>query len=101
MRFEWDENKNRRNQAKHGISFEMATSVFNDPYVTSIPDRYSVAEERWKTFGQVEGILVLLVVHTVKEVGTEDVIRIISARKATKREMRDYENNLKENYERT
>jgi hypothetical protein len=92
MRFEWDEKKNRTNQAKHGVSFQVATLVFNDPYVLSQLDREtSRAEERWLTMGSTAGLAVLLVVHTVREENDgEEIIRIISARKATARERAVY-----------
>lgn len=88
MRFEWDENKNRINRIKHGVSFEVAKLVFNDPNVLSQLHRDSShREERWLTLGSVAGLAVLLVVHTVREENDgEEIIRIISARKATARE---------------
>jgi uncharacterized DUF497 family protein len=88
MRFEWDENKNRDNRIKHGVSFEVAKLVFNDPYVLSQLDRETgYSEERWLTMGSVAELAVLLVVHTVREENDgEEIIRIISARKATARE---------------
>jgi uncharacterized DUF497 family protein len=81
MRFEWDEEKNRRNLAKHRISFQTAKLVFEDPNV-HIQERVVEGEERWKALGLIGGILVVLVVHTRSEEGGEDVVRIISARKA-------------------
>ena len=92
MRFEWDEKKNRINQAKHGVSFEVAKLVFNDPYVTSQLDRETGhVEERWLTLGSAMGLAVLLVIHTVREENDgEEIIRIISARKATARERAVY-----------
>lgn len=91
MRFIWDERKNASNLAKHGVSFERATLVFDDPCAVSLLDNYEL-EERWLTMGLVNGLVVLLVVHTVQEqIENEEEIRIISARKATRREREIYE----------
>jgi uncharacterized DUF497 family protein len=90
MRPEWDEAKNRRNIEKHRISFETARLVFDDPYARSAQDRVVDGEERWQTVGMVEGLIVL-VAHTHGEESEEEVIRIISARKATPAERRVYE----------
>ena len=86
MRFIWDEYKNRRNRLKHKVSFETAVSVFDDPYAISIQDRFVQGEERWQTLGLIEGVVVLLVAHSIEVQGDEEIIRIVSARKATARE---------------
>jgi uncharacterized DUF497 family protein len=92
MRFEWDELKDRVNRAKHGIGFETARLVFDDPAHLSVQDRHVAGEERWQTMGLVGGVVVLLVAHTYREDDSGgEVIRITSARKATKRERRRYE----------
>ena len=91
MRIEWNQTKNRANQAKHKVSFETASLVFDDPHHLSIQDRYEQGEERWKTLGMIDGVVLLLVAHTVLEDKQEEVIRIISVRKATKTERRIYE----------
>lgn len=92
MKATWDEAKNRRNQHKHGVSFETAQLVFADPHHVSIQDRFEGGEERWQTLGLVGGVVVLLVAHTTYEDDNdEEVIRIISARKATQRERLRYE----------
>ena len=90
MRFEWDEVKNRRNLVKHEISFETARLVFDDPYARSIQDRVVDGEDRWQTIGMIEGLIVV-VAHTYREESGEEIIRIISARKATPAERRVYE----------
>jgi uncharacterized protein len=90
MHYVWDEEKNRQNLAKHRVSFERARLVFEDPLHISIPDPYE-AEERWRTMGLVNGVVILLVVHTVEEQDGEETIRIISARKATRVERDAYE----------
>ena len=90
MRFEWDEAKNRHNLAKHRISFETATLVFDDSHALSFQDLIVDGEERWQAFGMIGGLIVM-VAHTFWEEDGEEVIRLISARKATSGERRIYE----------
>jgi uncharacterized DUF497 family protein len=90
VRFEWDEAKNRRNRTKHRISFETAKSVFDDPNHLSVLDRTIEGEERWQTLGLIGGVVVL-VAHTYREEDGEEVVRFISARKATPGERTCYE----------
>jgi uncharacterized protein len=91
MKWLWDEDKARRNLAKHRVSFEKAKLVFADPRHVSLRDDCET-EERWRTFGLVNGVVILLVVHTLEEHDNEEeIIRIISARKATRRERQKYE----------
>ena len=94
MRFVWDEDKNRRNLAKHKVSFETATVAFDDPRAISQMDRVVEGEERWQTLGLAGGIVVLLVAHTYREEGGEEIVRIISARKATATERARYDQNV-------
>jgi len=91
MRFVWDEEKSRRNLAKHKVSFETAKLVFDDPHAVSRLDRVEDGEERWQTLGLAGGVVILLVAHTYREEGGEEEIRIISARKATARERTVYD----------
>lgn len=95
IRFEWDEAKNLSNRRKHGVSFEEASQVFCDPLYVSVQDRVEGGELRWQTLGLVEDLLLLTVAHTVREERDDgasvDVIRIISARRATRKERRRYE----------
>lgn len=91
MEFTWDEHKSRINRAKHKISFETARLVFEDPHHLSYQDRHENGEDRWQTLGLVDGVAVLLVAHTVQDDDEGEVIRIISARRAEKRERRLYE----------
>jgi uncharacterized protein len=91
VRVEWDETKNRSNQRKHGVNFELAQDVFDDPLALSKFDRIEDREERWHTLGTVGDVVLLLVTHTVRDDEGEEVIRIISARKATAGERRHYE----------
>ncbi|MFZ0804056.1 MAG: BrnT family toxin [Terriglobales bacterium] len=88
VEFTWDERKNRVNQQKHGVSFETAILVFDDPYNLTRQDREVEGEPRWQTIGMVKGVHMLLVAHTVSE--DEEVVHIISARKATRRERSIY-----------
>ncbi len=92
MYWAWDEEKNRVNKQKHGIGFETAKLVFDDPLMTHRPDS-SADEERWQTIGLV-GDVVVIVAHTWPKAEHEtglEVGRIISARKATTHERRAYE----------
>ena len=91
IRFEWDAAKAAANLRKHGVSFELAMHVFADPLAFSCQDRIEGGEPRWQTLGQVDGLLLLLVAHTVRDDDDGEVIRIISARAATPKEIRDYE----------
>ena len=87
MKFEWDENKNRINKKKHGISFDTAKLVFLDPdRIEYYDSAHSDAEERWITIGKAGNIL--YVVFTERDFG--HTVRLISARLATKREREDY-----------
>ena len=95
IQFEWDEAKNRSNQRKHGVSFEIAREVFRDPLCLSLMDSIVSGEERWQTFGMIDGVLLLVVVHTTSDDLDQDLsietIRIISARKVTRSEREIYE----------
>jgi uncharacterized protein len=88
MRFEWDENKAESNFLKHGIQFEEAVTVFADPYLLFTEDSsHSQGEEREWAIGETEDGSLVVVVFTMRG----EQIRIISARKATKRECQQYE----------
>lgn len=91
LRFEWDAAKAAANLRKHGVSFELAVRVFFDPLARSCQDRIEGAEPRWRTLGTVDGVLMLLVAHMVRDDDEGEVIRIISARVATGKEKRDHE----------
>ncbi|MGV6987412.1 BrnT family toxin [Testudinibacter sp. P80/BLE/0925] len=92
--FEWDINKAKSNIKKHGITFEEAAHVFSDPNHLSIQDRIENGEYRWQTMGLVAGCLLILVAHTLDSNSNPELIRIISARRATKKEKTIYEQNL-------
>jgi uncharacterized DUF497 family protein len=84
--FVWDEQKAKLNLAKHGVDFATAKGVFGDPNALIEFDEGDPSEDRWRTIGLVEG-RVLFVVFTDKD---EDLIRIISARRATRHEQDRY-----------
>jgi uncharacterized DUF497 family protein len=90
MEYTWDPEKNRINQSKHGVSFETAVVVFDDPFHLSKLDRIVDGEERWITLGEIFGTVILIVAHTCREENGIEKIRIISARKATKQERKRY-----------
>lgn len=86
--FEWNPAKAAGNLAKHGVAFEEAKTVFEDPmFITFVDDEHSVDEERYITVGISGRGRLLVVAHTHRE----ERIRIISARKATKKEVSYYE----------
>ena len=89
----WDPVKARRNRGKHGVTFALAATVLDDPLALSVPDEdHSATEERWLTLGQAGNGALLVVVHTYQEVRVDAAaVRIISARRAGKRERRQYE----------
>ena len=89
MLFRWDEQKNRSNRRNHGISFDTAARVFLDPLHMSRQDRIVDGEGRWQTIGRVNGLLILVAYTVVDE--EDEIVRIISARKVTRREQIEYE----------
>jgi uncharacterized protein len=91
--FEWDEAKAESNRRKHGVDFDDAIEVFYDPRAVFEQDREVDGELRWQTIGMVGDVVVLQVAHTVGERNFDEVIRIISARQATRKERRRYEQN--------
>ncbi len=87
--FEWDDKKAKANLKKHGVSFEEAQSVFfDDQAIQFWDDKNSKDEDRFLMLGLSNKFRILLVVHCFRE--TESTIRIISARKATKNEIKEY-----------
>ena len=89
MKYEWDEAKNRKNTAKHGLSFEDAEQVFAGPCVTVEDDRFAYGEERLITLGLLAGRLVVIA-HAPRNEGS----RIISMRKGNRREQEIYKKRL-------
>jgi len=89
LRIEWDENKNRANRHKHGISFEEAETVFADDHALLIADpEHSDNEDRFILLGMSSSLRIMVVCHCYRV--QDDVIRIISARKATREEQDGY-----------
>ena len=89
LRFEWDENKNQINQHKHGVSFEEAKTVFYDENALVIDDpEHSEQEDSFIILGHSSKPNLLVVCHCYRE--SDAIIRIISARKATKNESKYY-----------
>ena len=90
MDFMWDESKSVANLKKHGLSFEDARNVFNDPMAITRMDWHD-HEPRWQILGHWGPILLILVVYTMRTEQDSDVIRLISARRASTAERRQYE----------
>jgi uncharacterized DUF497 family protein len=87
MKFEWDAAKAAQNLEKHGVTFEEASTVFSDELSLTFPDPNSAGEARYLIFGASPENRLLVVVHVERS----DIIRIISARRMTTNERRDYE----------
>jgi len=98
-RFEWDLAKAAINLRKHAISFDIALRVFADPFALTEQVRIEGGEQRWQTLGIVEGHLLLAVAHTVRDDEEDgqpiEIIRIISARAADRKERRGYEQEIR------
>jgi uncharacterized protein len=92
FQFEWDLVKDIANLRKHGVTFELAATIFVDPHLVSIPDlEHSDAEERWFSIGCASNGKMLSVVYLWWESGPETTrVRLISARSATRNEIRRY-----------
>ncbi len=89
MIFEWDDTKNKTNRLKHGIRFEEAETVFFDEQAIEFDDPdHSIDEERFLLLGFSQTLKILVVCHCYRD--EESIIRIISARKATKKEQKVY-----------
>jgi uncharacterized protein len=93
--FEWDRQKEISNFRKHKIAFEIAASIFLDPHALTIFDNeHSGSEDRWVSIGIAGNKNILVVVHTFEIIDEASaVIRIISARKATTNEIKNYQGN--------
>ena len=88
--FTWDPLKAESNLRKHGVRFEDAATVFDDPSATTFKERIVSGEQRWQTFGMFD-VQLLMVAHTIHLHEEDEYIRIISARRANKMERRRYE----------
>ena len=91
MRFVWDPAKARSNLAKHGISFELAQKVWDDPLMVVALEGVEDTEQRWDAIGLVGPVLMVVVIHAYPDTDAEELVRIISARRATRYERRRYE----------
>ena len=89
LRFEWNERKNAANKRKHGVSFEEAQTVFYDDRALFAEDPDEEDEDRFVLLGLSAGLRTLVVCHCYRE--SDEIIRIISARKAHREERRDYD----------
>ncbi len=96
MQYEWDEAKAAANLFKHGVSFKVASRVFDDPFVQFFVDQVVDGEERWNAIGLASGILLVVVTHVYRSIEEDDqsVIRIISARRASSHERKRYQEGL-------
>jgi uncharacterized DUF497 family protein len=91
MKAEWDIAKASENLRKHSVSFPEAIEIFEDPFALTLSDtEHSVDEDRYVTLGLCKRLDILLVVHTYRLVPPHEVLRIISARKATQNERNMY-----------
>ena len=91
MKFEWNKDKERINIDKHGVTFEQASYVFADPFALNLYDNeHSDDEDRWVLLGKSLNETVLLVIHTFRDDKNIEFVRIISARKATTKEKKIY-----------
>jgi uncharacterized DUF497 family protein len=95
-KFEWDPVKAQANVGKHGLDFERAATVFLDPFAVTIPDEeHSETEVHWITLGKDTSGEYVLVIHTFEWLADErGRVRLISARRPTRAEIRDYEENV-------
>src|SRR5690242_14993890 len=88
----WDEGKALSNERKHGVSFKLAATVFHDPLLEIFHNAsHEGSEDRWSVVGMAENGVIVMVVCTFWEGESDERVRIISARKATFRERREYE----------
>ena len=94
MLFIWDPGKAEANIKKHGVSFDLAVTVFNDPLHLSVLDGKERGEERWTTVGLAADSRTLVVVHLYRDLGNNEIVRIISARKATRKVKKQYEEGI-------
>ncbi len=92
MIFEWNEEKNRLNQEKHGVSFDEAKEVFFDPlHISKLDCRFSYCEERWISIGATAKQKILVVANLFFTDDGKEIVRIISARKANSQERNYYD----------
>ena len=91
MKFVWDPEKEKINKRKHKVRFSEACYVFSDKYqLTNFDVKHSESEDRWITLGKTPNNKMLVVIHTFKKDEDKEYVRIMSARKATKSEIKQY-----------
>ncbi len=100
VRFEWDEAKALSNVRKHGVRFDDAMLVFGDRFALIEQDRMVDEEPRWQALGWAGGNFLLMVAHTAWTEGEDEMIRIISARKASRKERKRYDENRAKEFSR-
>jgi len=92
LKFEWSDDKNALNMKNHSVSFEEAKEVFSDPmHISKLDHRFEYFEERWITLGMSQKENILVVANMFFDENGEEIIRIISARKANQKERIFYE----------
>ncbi len=92
MKFEWDPEKDKTNRHKHKVAFPEACYVFADKFMLTLFDKeHSGYKDRWVTIGQIPSSKILVVIHTYRKTKGKETVRIISARKATKNEEKQYQ----------
>ena len=97
MKFEWDTTKEKINIQKHGVTFEQASYVFADKFALNrFDEEHSDNENRWLILGKSLNDVLLLVVHTFKDIDGVEYARIISDRKATQKEKDTYNKRCKQ-----
>ena len=92
MKLEWDNAKNKSNIEKHGLDFEDAKEIFQAPMLTALDTRFDYGEDRWVSVGSLRGRVVVMVYAKPDK----DTVRVISLRKAVKRERVGYEKALRD-----
>lgn len=94
MKFEWDDSKNEQNIRKHGFDFADAEQVITGPlpFLVRLDGRKDYGEDRWQGTGMLDGVVVVVIIFTEPR---SNLVRIISMRKATKNERREYEKRIK------
>ena len=92
--FEWDETQNRRNIQKHGVSFASASTLFSLPHLVHLDEKESYGEDRWLAIGCIGPVIGVIVFTEREEDQGNKTIRIISARKASTREIELYEKEI-------
>jgi hypothetical protein len=96
MRFEWDENKRKTNLRDHGLDFADARKIFTAPMLTRLDDREDYGEDRWIGIGLLDARVVVLVFTERERENEEEIVRIISLRKALTHERTQYEQALRD-----